>query len=214
MKKQNMSANPMRDIKIPDGSKLWFTSDTHFWHQNIIRWCARPWETASEMNDAMVDLWNSEVPKDADVWHLGDFCFAGAAQWKDLRDRLNGHIHLVLGNHDGVASGPMLSLFDSIHPGIAHLRVENQQEIWLSHFPLLCWTGCSRGAWNLFGHVHTMATDPQLGEDSGRVSSCRLWNQYDVGVDQNHYKPVSYSYLKTIIKDDRENQRTDGAQTP
>jgi calcineurin-like phosphoesterase family protein len=110
------------------------------------------------MNDAMVDLWNSEVPKDADVWHLGDFCFAGAAQWKDLRDRLNGHIHLVLGNHDGVASGPMLSLFDSIHPGIAHLRVENRQEIWLSHFPLLCWTGCSRGAWNLFGHVHTMKT--------------------------------------------------------
>ena len=54
-----MSSNPMRDIRIPDGSKLWFTSDTHFCHQNIIRWCARPWKTADEMNNS-IDEMNSE----------------------------------------------------------------------------------------------------------------------------------------------------------
>ena len=201
----------MREIKIQDGSRLWFTSDTHFWHQNIIQWCGRPWETASEMNDGIVELWNSVVSADDDVWHLGDFCFAGSSQWKSLRERLNGRIHLVLGNHDNVASQPMLSLFESVHPGLARLKVEHQ-EIWLSHFPLMCWTGSDRGSWNLFGHVHTMATDPQLGSDAGRVAACRVWNQYDVGVDLNGYKPVSYSKIKTIIENGK-NSRTDG-ETP
>ena len=199
-----MSSNPMREIKIPDGSKLWFTSDTHFCHQNIIRWCARPWETATEMDESMIDLWNSVVPKDSDVWHLGDFCFAGSDRWKTIRGKLNGRIHLVLGNHDSIASGPMLDLFESTHPGIARLQVEHQ-EIWLSHFPLLCWTGSDKGAWNLFGHVHTMNAEHQLGSDSVRVEKCKVWNQYDVGVDLNNYKPVSYNYLKTILKNDQGN---------
>ncbi len=208
-----MSSNPMREIRI-QSTNLFFTSDTHFWHHNIMPWTGRPWTDASKMNSDMIDLWNETVPDDSDVWHLGDFCFAGSSEWSKIRAALHGRIHLVLGNHDNVASAPMLALFDSVHPGLARLKVDGRQEIWLSHFPLLCWTGSGSGSWNLHGHVHTMSSEPQLGSDAERMKSCGLWNQYDVGVDLNSYRPVSYNKLKNIFDERRRKTETEsGAGT-
>lgn len=203
MKKQNTSPNPMREIKILEPEKLWFTSDTHFWHQNIISWTGRPWKDAPEMNKALIENWNSVVPKDGLVFHLGDFCFAGASEWGKLRRELNGRIYLVMGNHDSVASQPMLELFEKVYGGIARLRV-GHQEIWASHFPLMCWTGMNRESWNLYGHVHTMKVpdSQQLGLDAPRVRDCSVpGKQYDVGVDYNDYKPISFFEIQRILKD-------------
>lgn len=196
----------MRAIRMPDPEKVFFTSDTHFGHENIIRYCGRPFSGTREMNKALVDNWNKTVPVDAEVWHLGDFCMGGSSDWKYLVEHLNGNIHLVLGNHDKIASGQMLDLFASVHPGLAHVSVENN-DIWLSHFPLLCFTGSSRGAWALFGHVHTQ--DPET-DNQGSLDSPRMKHlyptQYDVGVDQNGYRPVSYLEVKTIIEEQIKNR--------
>lgn len=190
----------MKEIRIADPDKLWFTSDTHFGHQNIIKWCGRPWETAEEMDKALIQEWNNVIPKDGVVFHLGDFCFGGALEWKNIRKSLNGKIYLVMGNHDSSASQPMLSLFEKIYGGVARLRAD-KQEIWASHFPLLCWTGSERGSWNLFGHVHTMQVpdDKQLGSDFPRVKTLKTSKQYDVGVDYNYYRPISFRELQKIL---------------
>jgi len=190
----------MREIRIVDPNNLWFTSDTHFSHKNIIRWCGRPWETAEEMDAALIQKWNEVVPKDGIIFHLGDFCFGGADRWKKIRKSLNGKIYLVMGNHDSSASQPMLNLFEKVYGGVARLKVDHQ-EIWLSHFPLLCWTGSERGSWNLFGHVHTMSVpdDKQLGSDFPRVNSLKTQKQYDVGVDFNNYRPISFTEIKNKL---------------
>ena len=57
--------------------KVWFTSDTHFWHDNIIRFCNRPFESVVEMNEELIRRWNETVPADGVVFHLGDFSFGG-----------------------------------------------------------------------------------------------------------------------------------------
>lgn len=80
--------------------KTFFTSDTHFYHSNIIWFCNRPFANVEQMNEAMIRNWNSVVGQDDVVFHLGDFCLGGSAEWIMILDRLNGHIHLVLGNHD------------------------------------------------------------------------------------------------------------------
>ena len=56
-----------------DGDKVFFTSDTHFNHTNIIQYCQRPFKSTDEMNEAMIDNWNSVVGEDDTVFHLGDF---------------------------------------------------------------------------------------------------------------------------------------------
>lgn len=192
--------NPIKEIKISDSDKLFFTSDTHFCHKNIIKFCNRPFKDCHEMNEALIKNWNSVVPEDGEVWHLGDFCFGGFKDWYTIFSRLNGHIHLVLGNHDVSAEGSILSLFDSFHGGLARLRVNNTTVIWLSHFPLLCWSESKRGAWNLFGHVHTTKDKHQTGFDYERTHKFKTEYQYDVGVDFNDYKPISYDELLIKFK--------------
>ena len=80
--KQNMEY--VKPLKL-DSSKqgIRFTSDTHFGHNNIIKFCKRPWKTTEEMNEALIERWNSVVKPDDIVFHLGDFAFAANSRWKD-----------------------------------------------------------------------------------------------------------------------------------
>ena len=73
-----------------DGSRVFFTSDTHFNHTNIIRFCNRPFKDVSHMNETMISNWNRVVGPEDIVFHLGDFCLGGSAEWINVLNRLNG----------------------------------------------------------------------------------------------------------------------------
>ena len=88
-----------------DASRVFFTSDTHFNHMNIISYCQRPFRDIHEMNETIIVNWNNAVAPDDIVFHLGDFCLGGANEWNRILDRLNGRIYLILGNHDIRISG-------------------------------------------------------------------------------------------------------------
>ncbi len=81
-----------------DGDRLFFTSDTHFNHTNILQYCNRPFKTVDQMNETIITNWNNVVGPDDVIFHLGDFCLGGAEEWNKILDRLNGRIYLVLGN--------------------------------------------------------------------------------------------------------------------
>lgn len=80
--------------------KTFLISDTHFWHYNIIRYCNRPFVTVEEMNESLINNWNNVVSPNDIVWHLGDFSSGTLAQIKEIFNRLNGQINLLIGNHD------------------------------------------------------------------------------------------------------------------
>ena len=44
-----------------DGNKVFFTSDTHFYHANIINFCKRPFANVETMNEALIENWNAVV---------------------------------------------------------------------------------------------------------------------------------------------------------
>ena len=71
-----------------DGSRVFFTSDTHFNHTNIIRFCNRPFKDVIHMNETIIANWNSVVGPDDIIFHLGDFCLGGSAEWINV---LMGH---------------------------------------------------------------------------------------------------------------------------
>ena len=167
-----------------------FTADTHFGHYNIIRHCDRPW-TAEEHDDALVERWNSEVSKRDTVYHLGDFAMFKSVPGKDrmktyrkLRMRLNGKIHLILGNHDKM-SQELYDTFTKVYDGIKEVKVDGEK-ITLCHYPMRSWNRSFHGSFHLFGHVHGRLE----GVDTG--SSC------DVGIDvpEFDYKPVEWEIIK------------------
>lgn len=165
---------------------IYFTSDTHFGHANIIRLCNRPFATIEEMDEGLIARWNETVSEDDIVYHLGDFSYRSAAGADVYHSRLNGEIHFLAGNHDGKTLKYHADLFSSVST-ILELRVERQRMV-LCHYPMREWHGVYRGWWHLFGHVHS------------RLDSKPLGYSMDVGVDSNNYRPISFDEIAALFE--------------
>jgi calcineurin-like phosphoesterase family protein len=162
----------------------WFlTGDTHFHHANIIQYCSRPYHNVTEMNEALIENWNSVVKPNSSVIHCGDFAFANKTeQVTSILKKLNGNIHLIIGNHDRghvtAASG-----FESV----SNIRVFkiNEIEITACHYAMRVWNKSHHGTYHCYGHSHgALPEDPYSRSD-------------DVGVDANNFTPI---HLEEFIK--------------
>ena len=186
----------MEQIYKFESEQVWFTADTHFGHENIIRFCHRPFANAGEMNEELVRRWNETVPEDGVIFHLGDFCHGGSPLWNALLSRLNGRKFLILGNHDmkSLRQGYM-DRFEHVTQQMT-IRVAGQAIV-LNHNPFLCYGGSYRDVWQLFGHVHSGPLS-HTGLDHPRLNML-FPLQYDVGVDNNDFRPVSFAEVKSNI---------------
>jgi calcineurin-like phosphoesterase family protein len=175
-------------------TNVFFTSDTHFQHKNIIKYCNRPFNTVREMDSALVKNWNAVVGPDDIVFHGGDFCFGAKSSWAYLCDALNGKKYLAGGNHDGNITPDKFvdvqQMFNIRIMGDEEIASDGQR-ITLCHYPMLSWYQSHRGAWQLFGHVH--------GGLSNKGEMKTTPNQLDVGVDVHNFTPISYETVKEII---------------
>ena len=162
---------------------IWFTSDQHFGHSNIIRFCNRPFKDCEEMNEVLIDNHNHRVKDGDDVYHLGDFTFQLDAERYLLR--MNGKHHLILGNHD----------HNTYHkrkrPGVYTSIQDIKQVKWcghtffLSHYSHRVWPKSHFGAFHLYGHSHDSI--PAFGRSM------------DVGVDTNNFYPYSGEEIVQLL---------------
>jgi calcineurin-like phosphoesterase family protein len=197
----------MNKKKVFEKDKLFFTSDLHFHHENIIKFCNRPFDTVDEMNRALVSNWNSVVPPDGHIFILGDFMLRGSiVMAKEMFSRLNGTKYFIWGNHDhqNKLTRDAISEFleysgDALYITINDEEIEGgTQSIYMSHYPMLSWNGNMRGSWQLFGHVHSGPNSKSV-EVVGGLGDKLTPAQYDVGVDNNNFRPISYEEIKVII---------------
>lgn len=167
-----------------DINMIWFTSDTHFGHENVLKFTDRPWETIWQMNDAIVDNINGKVAVDDELYILGDFSFKMTAQDAyGLRKRIAcRRIHLVPGNHDKDWTQPAVAGAFTVEPPICVLKIDGQKIV-LSHYPMADWQGMSHGSWHLHGHIHS--SGGAYNEFNRKQGLLR----YDVGCDANGHSP-------------------------
>jgi calcineurin-like phosphoesterase family protein len=179
--------------------KLWFTSDTHFFHENIIKYCNRPFKNALEMNEQILLNWNKLIKKDDDIIIAGDFIHSGNIEKiTNLMNKLNGKKWLVYGNHcfqnkfeRDIFADLFEGRFDSMDFQVEDTEIEDGfLKFHVSHYPCEYWT---RGAIHLHGHIHSSP----LFTSNEKLSFKAL--RYDIGVDNNGFKPVSYEEIKVII---------------
>lgn len=139
-------------------TKIFYMSDLHFCHFNIIRLCNRPYKSTEEMNEDIVSKWNSVVGKNDIVYIAGDVGFPKnldqVAEIISLVKRLNGKKFLIEGNHDHklVRDNNFSYLFEEISP---YMRIKDQnRDVVICHYPIEEWDGLFRGSYHIYGHVH------------------------------------------------------------
>lgn len=183
---------------------IWFTSDLHLGHERIVELCKRPFSSVEEMNETIIDNWNSLVTPYDEVYVVGDFALGRRTETVPLADRLNGRKRLVPGNHDSCWPGhkkvrerdmrlywdhftvvePDLIQFqsDSALIEVCHLPYAGDLKDEDRFVPL---RPRDRGNWLIHGHVH------DLWKTNGRM--------INVGVDVWDFKPVNIDEILAII---------------
>lgn len=166
--------------------ETFFTSDQHFGHINIIKYCNRPFDSLDEMNETLIENHNKMVTNKDIVYHLGDFSFKQSpSKWLD---RLNGkEHHLILGNHDFHKLKSLEMVFDSVQ-NVKMIKV-GSDSVFLSHYAHLVWPQKHYGVYHLFGHSH--------GSVKGELGSL------DCGVDCHGYMPIPWEDLKNVIDNEK-----------
>ena len=189
----------MFTLKVLDADKLYFSSDSHFGHFNITKYCHRPFKSRSEMDNALIANWNSVVPEDGIVVHCGDFMLphnTGDKEYVKIWKKLNFKTLLLCrGNHDRIDCG-VYEYGDKtvIVKDMAMVEVESIK-IMSIHYPISAYPA----DYNVFGHIHTLSDGTCDGEDADVIDKLEK-TQYDVGVDQNGYTPISYRKLMDIFR--------------
>jgi calcineurin-like phosphoesterase family protein len=175
-------------------SKLWFTSDTHFNHKNIIQHCRKSFSNVDEMNEQIIHNWNKVIQQDDMVYLLGDVAWSSRTKTVPLIYRLKGRIFLIRGNHDqDVIKKDCVERFEWVKD-YYHLNVPDPdgpngkiQPIILFHYPIASWNHINHGAWHLHGHCH------------GNLPVNSKLKRHDVGIDNNLMHPISYERIKEIM---------------
>ena len=163
----------------------YYISDLHLLHENVLRFDNRPFESIKEMQETIVNNWNSKVTNGDTVYILGDVSMRGKKEdLIALVATLKGRKVLVKGNHDDVSDYRYQQLFDEIvdYKEI-HDSVNGQNyDLVLCHYPIFSWKKMGRGTILLYGHTHDSAEDQYFQKCLAEMNSneCRHAHDRDV----------------------------------
>lgn len=185
---------------------LYFTSDTHFGHKNIINLCNRPFSSVDEMDEKLIENINNKVQKHDTLYLLGDFSFNGVEAY---RKRIEcSDVRLIKGNHDHfkdcldqftyIRDYEMIYLSGWVNV-ISELKGHKYEKgnIVLSHYPFASWDREKRGSIHLYGHEH--GNYEAFRKEHFPNKLC-----FDIGVDSNNYEPLSLLEVFDKIKNIKE----------
>ena len=132
---------------------IFYISDTHFGHKNILKYDNRPYFTVAEMDADLIKRWNNAVKPTDTVYHLGDFSWLKPAEESEILQQLNGTKILIRGNHDYKPTAEWAGVLP-----FAEI-VDNGRHVILSHFPIASYKNMTHGYYHLYGHVHNSFED-------------------------------------------------------
>lgn len=159
---------------------IYFTSDLHIGHDNIIKMCERPFDNIQDMNKTLIHYWNQTVQIKDTVYILGDFFFKMPVEEANaIIKKLKGKKILIRGNHDLVYD-------ENLFEEVCDFKIikYNRKKFILMHYPLLEWPHYFQGGIHLHGHQHNTQEYNLEMRKQGIL-------RYDVGVDANALKPIS-----------------------
>lgn len=181
---------------------IFFISDLHIGHKNIIKFDGRPFTDVDEMHLEMIKRWNDVVTDDDIVYYLGDLAFCRDETTKWFIHSIKGKINFILGNHDKMKDIVKFDRWENIHEYGTEIGIKDDdslvsrgsggyQKIIMSHYPILSWNKSHYGSWMLHGHCHGSLMKSNQDYYKRKVM--------DVGCNVIDYTPISYQKVKGIM---------------
>lgn len=187
-------------------TKTFYAADLHLRHRTMPRFEAMQAadgsvpKTVEERDELIIGNWNAVVSKRDTVWLLGDIAYAPEDEFIGLMRRLNGHKHIIMGNHDKTW---VRKLNDSHKGDVVEVRdyakvKDGGHRVVLSHYPIAFWDGQHNGTYHLYGHVHGTEEERLFQEfgrglvEAGRFPEFRAVN---VGIMVTGYAPQTLDQI-------------------
>jgi calcineurin-like phosphoesterase family protein len=170
----------------------YYISDTHFGHTNIIKLAGRPYSSIEHMNEDLIARWNSKVGSGDLVYHIGDFAWSHV---KRYRERLNGEIILIRGNHDRRMNKQQEAfLFAGVYD---YQKVKDgSHTLILFHYPIWSWDGLYKGTYHLHGHIHEKQLSSYSTEGGETLHPKGRGIRINVSVEQMDYEPKTIEEIR------------------
>lgn len=168
---------------------VFFTSDLHFGHANVIRYDGRPFSSANEMDEKMIELWNQTVKRGDTVYVLGDISWHNKDRTLEITKRLNGNKVLIRGNHDRLRGNAYDAFVDVRDYKEINL---DGRHITLCHYPIPYFNMQRYHAVMLYGHVHNTEEWAAVNRiRDGIIDKGVPCDLFNVGCMIWDYKPVT-----------------------
>jgi len=181
---------------------IYFISDFHVGHKNVLEFDGRPFKNTDEMHVELIKRWNSVIGDDDIVYYLGDlaFCRDELAKW--FIYSLKGKIHFIKGNHDKMKTLRKFGRWEEIYEYGTEIFVKDEdlksargangyQQIIMCHYPFMSWNRAHYGSWHLHGHCHGSLMKSNQAYYKRKVM--------DVGCNVIDYTPASYEEIKGVM---------------
>ena len=158
-----------------------FTGDEHIDHFNVIKYCNRPFNNTFDMEKALVNNHNSVVKANDIVIHAGDLTLGRKEVAVRYIKQLNGNHIFLMGCHDRWLKGSRASQIWG--------KMIDGQYVVVCHYAMKTWPRKHYRSIQLYAHSHGNLI----------LTAEETMCQYDVGVDNNSYTPVSFEQIKDIL---------------
>jgi calcineurin-like phosphoesterase family protein len=184
---------------------LWFISDTHFSHDNILNFRTHEdkhvregFVDVQDMDETMIQRWNEVVKPGDKVYHLGDVCFRSVKRMHEIMPRLMGKKRLIPGNHDHYKQSDYEQHFE-IHNCWRQFKQFDQPFV-CTHVPVHVDTlyegrfaAQGKQVFNVHGHIHekTVLQPGKIKPDHRYICVC---------VEHIDYRPIHLDELFKIMK--------------
>lgn len=161
---------------------FYFTADEHYGHKDIIRYCQRPFSSVEDMDNELIRCHNEVVEDDDIVIHAGDFMVRSRRSTQSYIRELKGRHIFLRGSHDRWLDENAHEIWEQTIDG---------QHLVVCHYAMRVWPRSHYNSWHLYGHSH------------GKLEP--VGKQWDIGVDNNDFYPVSFKKIQRIMRDRPDN---------
>jgi len=162
--------------------RIFVTADLHFGHENIIKYCNRPFKNVRAMDRQLIRNWNDDVNQEDSVYVVGDFIYKSPRNWREYAEELNGTKFFIIGNHDDLAGSAARSQREMWLWGKKFLLIHSPYDI-----------PPHRSCWVIHGHTHGNSPElfPFISHENKTVN---------VSVELTNYRPVDMTVITSLIR--------------